>query len=146
MKQKLIDYFYKVAELTAELSTCIAHQVGAVLVKDGRIVAIGYNGTPPGVIHCNEIRWKDIGKSRHHIWSKDNELHAEQNLISFCAKNGLSTKGCHMFVTLSPCTECAKLILASGIQSVYFIEMYNKPELTGLNFLRENGVSVNQKG
>lgn len=143
----MIDYFFKVAELTSLLSTCCSQQVGAVLVKDNRIVAIGFNGTAPGESHCNEKfdlkNYKDYETFRndHHKWSRYNELHAEQNLISFCAKNGLKTKGCTLFVTLSPCIDCAKIIVASGIKDIYYINEYDKEN--GLNFLKENGISIN---
>ena len=138
MKQKMIDYFFKVAELTSELSTCQSKQVGAVLVKDKRILAIGYNGTPQGKSHCNSQVFTD--REKHHAWSLSNELHAEQNLISFCSKNGINTNKCDLFTTLSPCVDCSKMILASGIRQVFYINIYDK-DPAGLLFLKRNNVN-----
>jgi len=121
-----IEYFKKIALETENNSTCGRLHVGAVLVKDERIISIGWNGTLPGKIHCeNLFAKKKLTLATHHEWSLKNELHAEMNLLMFCAKNGIKTKGCEVFITVSPCMLCTKLIIAAGIKKVYFILQYN---------------------
>lgn len=139
MKQNKIDYFMRVATETAKLSTCVSKQVGAVLVRDNRIIAIGYNGVPSQRTHCNQIfDSKDFDRDKHHEWSLYNELHAEQNIISYCAKNGISIDNSILFVTLSPCINCAKLLLTSGVRMIYYLDIYDKEN--GLDFLHRNKV------
>lgn len=145
MNEKYIRYFINVCNETARLSTCASKAVGAILVRDKRILAIGYNGVPSGCQHCNKIHdpYKmmvgEIYRDMHHKWSQRNELHAEQNLIAFCAKNNVNTNNTTLFVSISPCKHCAKLILASGIGVVYYLKEYDK-DSTGLDFLRINNV------
>jgi len=140
-QSKFQKYFKNIAIETAKLSTCISKQVGALLVKDKRILAIGYNGTPKGTIHCNTLFTDEFDRDKHHKWSERHELHAEQNLIAYCSKNGIHTNNCILYITISPCINCAKLILASGITKVYYMEKYDlSPE--GITFLKENGINV----
>lgn len=143
MKDKMKNYFRSVCLETAKLSTCVSKQVGAVLVRDNRIISIGYNGVPAGSTHCNEVFDKDFDREEHHAWSFYNEYHAEENCISFCTRNGIKTEGATLFVTLSPCIHCAKLVSNVGIKSVYYIESYDK-DLSGLHFLKDRGIEVNQ--
>lgn len=152
------EYFIEVTKVTSKLSTCASKQVGALLVKDNRILAIGYNGVPAGHKHCNEIfNSKTIKLSKedadifnrrviefskeervqHSNWSTLNEIHAEQNLIAFCAKNGIKTDGAELYCSLSPCIHCAKIIYASGITKVYYLEEYDRDK-TGIEFLSKN--------
>jgi len=139
MKEKMINYFKNVVNETAKLSTCQSKQVGALLVKDNRILSIGYNGVPSGQKHCNEIKFKD--REEHHRWSELNEIHAEMNCIAFAAKNGIATKDTTLIVQLSPCINCAKLIVASEIKEVYYSEKYDKDKF-GIEFLQNCGVKV----
>lgn len=140
MKERMLDYFKKVVIETSNLSTCVSKQVGALLIRDDRIIAIGYNGTPKDKKHCCEVFDKNnFIRDEHHAWSNKNELHAEQNLISFCAKNGIKTEGTELFLTISPCVHCAKLIIATGITNVYYIEEYDKE--SGLTLLLENNIN-----
>lgn len=125
------EYFIEVAKLTSKRSICPRKQVGAVLVKDGRIIATGYNGVLPNEKH--ELAQNPDGSSA--------TIHAEANIIAFCARNGISTEGTILYVTLSPCDKCAELIVQSGIESVYYIEEYR--DTTGINTLIDNGVSIN---
>jgi dCMP deaminase len=141
MKHK---YFFNVALLTSSLSTCISKQVGAVLVKDNRIIATGYNGVASGKKHCNEIFTEPFNRELHHTWSIFNELHAEENLISLCAKNGIKTKNSKLYLTLSPCITCAKIILAAGISEVHYIKEYDK-DSEGLGFLEDNKIPCIKK-
>ena len=142
------ELFMQVANLISFKSTCARKQVGAVLVHDNRIISIGYNGTPSGMEHCCD-HFKDHDLSspefmeEHRIFSINNELHAEGNALAFAAKHGLETDECTMYVTLSPCTACAKLILSAGIKKVYYKERYDR-ETNGIDFLNKNGVLCEQ--
>jgi len=145
MKQKFINYFKSVVIETSKLSTCASICVGAVLVKDNRILAISYNGVAPGMKHCNKIfnsahlKASIKYREKHHYWSINNELHSEQNLISFCAKNNIHTNNASLFISISPCITCAKLIVAAGIKSVYYINIYDY-DGSGVKFLNLNNV------
>jgi len=141
MKKKFIDYFKKLTVETSKLSTCRSKQVGCLLVKDKRILALGYNGVPSGHIHCNKLFSEKFDRDEHHNWSNLNELHAEQNLISYCCKNGIKTKDCDFFISLSPCSHCAKLLLAAGIKNVYYLEEYDYG-LEGIDFLKNNKINL----
>lgn len=148
--------FIEVAEEFAEHSTCVKRQVGAVLVKDLRILSTGYNGTPSGFCNCKDVfedgpdkpSTKGIGykKSRsvyyfsHHEFAERFEIHAEQNCLSFAAKNGVSTDGCTLYVTTAPCVNCAKVIIASGIKKVVYKEIYKND--FGIQLLEEAGIEV----
>lgn len=150
--------FIKMAELVAEQSTCLRLQVGAVLVKDNRVISIGFNGTPTGQLHCEENfrkvyekeykdkfpTYEEFLASRtfydlHGKWSIENELHAEQNAISFAAKNGIATQGADVYVTWSPCVHCAKVIVSAGIKKVFYKNTYDRSQ-EGIFFLEKNGI------
>lgn len=143
MKDHWKKTFMDIAEIIAKKSTCIKFQVGSVAIKDGRIISIGYNGTAPGEIHCID-KWKDDKenfKKYHTEWSRNNEIHSEINLILFAAKNGISLNGCDLFVTMSPCIDCAKAIYTVGIKNVYYKEEFRVSD--GLKYL-ENRIYVEQ--
>lgn len=124
------DKFMKTAFLFADESKCVSHHVGAVIVKDFRIISIGYNGTPPGLPNCNEVFDPfEFDRETHHIWSKDNEIHAEMNAIAFAAKTNIETQGADMYVTVSPCNDCLKNISMTGIKNVYYLYLYDKIDL-----------------
>ena len=116
-------------------------EVGAVLVKNRQILATGYNGVPRGLVHCAErgcLRDQlGIPSGERHELCRG--LHAEQNAIAWAARHGVSVAGAEMHVTLSPCWECAGLIINSGIHRVVFLEEYRNPE--GIHRLREAGIS-----
>ncbi|WP_424244851.1 dCMP deaminase [Elusimicrobium posterum] len=150
--------FISMAQLVAEQSTCCRMHVGAVLVKENRVVSIGYNGVPSGQAHCEdcfeEIYSKDWAakypvkeeffKSRdfydaHGKFSNDNELHAEQNALLFAAKHGISTAGSTLYVTWSPCINCAKIIVTAGIEKVYYQSLYDRNQ-EGLVLLKNSGI------
>lgn len=139
--------FLHIAETFAKQSTCIKRQVGAVLVKDLRILSTGYNGTPAGFINCcdaftNEFGYLNGLKMTHHEFADMYEIHAEQNCLAFAAKNGISCKDTTLYVTTEPCVNCAKVIIASGVVKVVYRETY-KNDL-GLNLLKAAGVEVLQ--
>ena len=127
-EQKLHKTFMEVAKNISQLSNCVSHKVGAVLVKDNRIVSTGYNGTPPGFINCCDKfpNYSIDNREEHHNFSKKFEIHAELNTILCAAKNGISTNDCILYCTLQPCNECLKIICNSGIKTVYFDKFYDK--------------------
>lgn len=125
------EYFIEIAKLTSKRSICPRKKVGAVLVKDGRIIATGYNGVLPNEEH--EKAQNQDGTSA--------TVHAEANLISFCAKEGIPTNGTILYSTLSPCQKCAELVIQSGISEVHYIEEYR--DLEGVHTLVKNDVRVN---
>ena len=131
MKQKFIDAYMDVAERFAQLSSAKRLNVGAIVVKDDRIISIGYNGMPTGWDNCCE----DSNNK-----SKPEVLHAESNAIAKLAKSGESGLGASIFITHSPCIECAKLIYQSGISTVYYRNNYRSDD--GINFLTKSKVRV----
>jgi len=141
MKPKFLNYFKNVCLETSKLSTCISKQVGAILVKENRVIAMGYNGVASGEMHCNDIFDIDFKREEHIAWSILNEYHAEENLLLFCLREGISTKGCSIFISLSPCLNCSKLIANSGIKKVYYIEKYDRDD-RGLEFLNKRNIPV----
>ena len=137
-------YFKKVLKVTEGMSTCVMVSVAALIVKDGRIVSTGWNGTPKGADHCGDVfvfgRIPDIS---HHEWSAMNEIHAEQNAIGFAARSGVSTCGAEMYISISPCVSCAKQIIASGITCVYYDEVYARGEKrgdSGIELLKKHNI------
>ena len=132
MLKKRQDYaLIKTAEIWADLSRCLRSKVGAVIAKNGRIIATGYNGTPPG--YDNKCEDCD-GNTRPEV------LHAEENAIVFCARHGLSTEGCDLYTSLSPCPGCAKMIAAAGIKRVFYKRQYR--DLMGIELLEKLNVEV----
>jgi dCMP deaminase len=142
MKEKYIGTYMKVARLFAEHSSAKRKKVGAVIVKDDRIISIGYNGMPAGwnndcedlVVYGKEIEPSVFNNELTHEWkTKPEVLHAESNAIAKLAKSTESGKGATMFVTCAPCLECAKLIYQAGIKEIYYTEDYRKSD--GVDFL-----------
>lgn len=124
------DVFMKTAFLVASKSHCVSHHVGAVIVKDKRIITIGYNGTPPGLPNCSEhFDSLNFDREEHHKWSKDHEIHAEMNAIAFAAKHDVQVDGCDIYVTISPCNDCLKNLCMTGIKNVYYLYLYDKIDL-----------------
>ncbi len=131
------NYFVEILNVVKSQSTCSRLKVGAVLVKDGRIISTGWNGTVAGAKHCNQIK-----HTNHHEFSINNEIHAEANCIGYAARNGVKTEDTTLYVNISPCIHCAKLIKAAGISIVYYVEEYDNVEENGLKFLINSGVAV----
>ena len=140
MKIKFIQAYMDVAERFAQLSSATRLQVGAIVVKDDRIISIGYNGMPTGWDNCCEdvIREDEVGFQV--TKTKAEVLHAETNAIAKLAKSGESGLGATMFVTHAPCIDCAKLVYQSGITTVYYKNEYRSTQ--GLEFLNKSGVEV----
>jgi dCMP deaminase len=167
MKQKFIDLYMDWAKRSAELSHAERLHVGAVIVKDDTVISYGYNGMPAGWDNdCEDKVW-DSGAGgwldpdefeakypyegwhegaqrnvRYGLKTKPEVLHAESNAIAKLAKSNNSGLGADLFVTHSPCLDCAKLIYQSGIRRVYFNQNYRDD--AGIKFLEKSGVSVEQ--
>jgi dCMP deaminase len=167
MKEKFINYYMKMAEITAELSYAKRLQVGAVIVKNQQVIGTGYNGTPAGWDNdCENIEWCSAGgwlgaeeivegwpyegtyldtdgnemQGRYRLKTKPEVLHSEMNALMKVARSTESSDGATLFCTHAPCIDCAKAIYQAGINSVYFRNHYRDD--SGLNFLEKSGVSV----
>ena len=140
MKIKFIQAYIDVAERFAQLSSATRLQVGAIVVKDDRIISIGYNGMPTGWDNCCEdvIREDEVGFQV--TKSKIEVLHAESNAVAKLAKSSESGLGATIFVTHSPCIDCAKLIYQSGISNVYYKTSYRDDD--GIKFLKKSNVEI----
>jgi dCMP deaminase len=141
------DIYMQLAERLAERSHCVKAQVGAVLTKDTRIVSLGYNGPPAGTHNCDE-EFPEVGCPRDSKGSCSLALHAEQNAILYATKNNVSMQDATLYVTLSPCIACARVIFTIGIKKVFYMNSYAayKGLATdeGVEFLRRFGVEVIQ--
>lgn len=140
------DYFIGIARLVSERSTCLRRKVGAVLVKDKRILATGYNGAPSGIQHCEMTgclreKLKVPSGERHELCRG---LHAEQNAIIQSAYYGVSIKGSTLYITCHPCSVCAKMIINSGIKEIMIFEGY--PDALADEMLKEARISVKYIG
>jgi len=133
-RQKLYDFTYlKMAQVWGNLSYCKRKKVGALIVKENMIISDGYNGTPSG--------FENVCEDENHE-TKWHVLHAEANAISKVAGSTQNSKGATLYVTLSPCKECSKLIFQAGIKRVVYHQKYS--DTTGLDFLKKAGVQVEQ--
>lgn len=144
IKLKYIKYFATIAEETARLSSALKLQVGCVIVKDNRILSVGYNGTPSGWDNTCEhnIHHHELGTTTS--VTKAEVLHAETNAIAKLAQSSESGKDAILFCTHLPCMECAKLIYQSGITEVYYREEYKAAKGSGKEFLIESGITIAQ--
>lgn len=146
-KPSFDEIYMELAEKLAKRSHCVKAQVGAVLTKDTRIVSLGYNGPPAGTHNC-DIEWPENGCPRDSKGSCSLALHAEQNAILYATKNNVSMQDATLYVTLSPCIACARVIFTIGIKKVFFKDSYaNFKGLQndeGVDFLRRFGVEVIQ--
>ena len=148
MKQKFVDAYMDVAERFAQLSSARRLHVGAIVVKDDRIISIGYNGMPAGwdnncedeivVAVVDGVPQREIKELK----TKPEVLHAETNAIAKLAKSNESGMGATMFITHAPCLDCAKLIYQSGISSVLYRNSYR--DTGGITFLEKSGITVEQ--
>jgi dCMP deaminase len=141
MKQKWLDAFMDTAERFAQLSSATRLKVGAVVVKDNRIISIGYNGMPAGWTNeCEDKIYLDANKKVYELKTKDEVIHAEANAIAKLARDGESGSGSAMFCTHAPCVQCAKLIYGAGITKMFYRDSYRDED--GVNFLVKTGVEV----
>lgn len=140
MKDKFVFAFMDCAERFAQLSTATRAKVGAIIVKNNRIISIGYNGMPSGWNNDCEDTYDDNGVPI--VRTKPEVLHAETNAIAKVAQSSESSRGSELFCTHLPCMECAKLIHQSGIVTVYYREEYQAAKGTGKQFLIDSGIEV----
>ncbi len=145
MKPSYEEIYMELAEKLALRSHCVKAQVGAVLTKDTRIVSLGYNGPPAGTHNCDQ-EWPEHGCARDSKGSCSLALHAEQNAILYAVKNNTTIDGSTLYVTLSPCIACARVIYTMGIKRVYYKNSYaeykNISTDEGVEFLKKFGVEV----
>lgn len=163
MKLKYKKLYKSVLKEYQQFSKCARLKVAALLVNDGRILCCGYNGTPAGQVNCNELfkvedgchylrssideNWQAVTeadwKEMHHEFAEKNEIHAEMNCIAQGFRHGINVENTDLVISLQPCDNCAKLIVASGIKNVYFVDTYDRNS-NSINYLTSNGVSVEQ--
>lgn len=143
MRASWDEYFMEIAEIVKTRSTCLRRQVGAVIVKDHRIITTGYNGAPSGLKHCTEIggcerqRLNIPSGQRHELCRA---LHAEQNAIIQAAKLGISTDGGTAYITLQPCVICAKMLVNAGITRIVHKGEY--PDELSAQILEEAQIEI----
>ncbi|MGB9668199.1 MAG: deoxycytidylate deaminase [Thermosulfidibacteraceae bacterium] len=135
-------YFIEIAKLVATRSTCTRRKVGAVIVKDKRILSTGYNGPPSGLKHCIEVgcvREKlNIPSGERHELCRG--LHAEQNAIIQAAIHGVSVRDADLYCTTFPCVICTKMLINAGIRRIFYTEGY--PDNLSLEMLKEAGIEL----
>ncbi|MDF2533134.1 MAG: CMP/dCMP deaminase zinc-binding [Clostridia bacterium] len=134
------EYFMNIVDMVKTRSTCLRRQVGAVIVRDKRILTTGYNGTPTGLKHCGEVgclrdEMKIPSGERHELCRG---IHAEQNAIIQAAASGVSIQDSTIYVNLSPCILCTKMIINAGITRIVTREAYN--DALALKMLEESGI------
>jgi dCMP deaminase len=136
------EYFMEMASLVANRSTCLRRSVGAVLVRDKRILATGYNGAPSGLPHC-----LDIGCLRQQLNIPSGErhelcraLHAEQNALIQASLHGISVKDSILYSTTQPCVICAKMLINAGIREIVITEGY--PDKMAMDFLKQAKIKI----
>lgn len=132
MEERLIVAHLRVAKIYSELSYAERLKVGCIVVKEDSVVAIGYNGTPPG--WDNKCETSDGSSTLPHV------IHAEQNALDKLVRSGISSVDSDVFITHSPCMECAKRLIGAKVRSVYYNQVYRSEE--GINLLRQAGIKI----
>lgn len=157
--KKFNRFYIDVLNSLKTYSTCSRLQVAAILVKDSRILSSGYNGVAKGCCECNKMYARSSDgkilftnyltkhvtsmneaqyRKEHHEFADKYEIHAEMNCLGFALKNNTDISGAQLYLTTSPCLNCSKLIIVSGIKEVYFLEEYD--DISGVSYLLNNGV------
>ena len=148
-RPSLDDIYMDLAASLSKRSHCVKIKVGAVIAKDTRIVSLGYNGPPAGTHNCDE-EWPEEGCPRSSKGSCSLALHAEENAILYAAKNKVLLEGATLYLTLSPCLPCARMIFTTGIKKVFYKNSYAEYKGTsheeGIEFLKRFGVKVEKYG
>jgi dCMP deaminase len=124
--------FLNIAEEIAKDSKCVQLHVGAVLVKDQRIISTGYNGTPSKFKNCSDmfLEYNElVDRENHHKFSEQYEIHAELNAIIYAAISGISIKDCDIYITHQPCMNCLKMLCGAGVKHIYYRYPYDKAEI-----------------
>ncbi|MBO8434057.1 MAG: cytidine/deoxycytidylate deaminase family protein [Tyzzerella sp.] len=143
MRKSWDEYFMEIADIVKTRSTCLRRQVGAVIVKDNRIITTGYNGAPSGLMHCSDMGYCEREKlnipsgQRHELCRA---LHAEQNAIIQASHMGVSTNGATLYVTLQPCVICAKMAVNAGIVKIVYKGSY--PDELSMRILNEAKIEL----
>ncbi len=132
------EYFMELAQVVSKRSTCNRRSVGAVLVRDKRILTTGYNGSPPGLPHCHDEGCLLV--DGHCVRA----IHAEQNAIIQAAVHGIDIRGATCYVTSSPCVHCAKMLIGAGIVRIVYQDSYT--EQIGFDMARQAGVVMERFG
>lgn len=136
------EYFMSIARMVAMRSTCLRRSVGAILVKDKRILSTGYNGAPSGLKHCEEVgcvrQDASVPSGTRHELCRG--LHAEQNAIIQAAYHGFSIRGADLYCTNMPCVICTKMLINAGIRKVYYAEGYD--DALSEQLFEEAGIQV----
>ena len=139
------EIYINLASQLALRSHCVKMQVGAVIAKDTRIVSLGYNGPPAGTHNCDE-EWPENGCPRSEKGGCSLALHAEENAILYAAKNKVDLEGATLYLTLSPCLPCARMIYTTRIKKVIYLNSYSEykgfQQDEGVEFLKRFGVDV----
>lgn len=142
MRPSWDEYFMEITRVVASRSTCLRRQVGAIIVKDKRIIATGYNGAPQGLPHCSEtgcMRQKlGIPSGERHELCMG--LHAEQNALIQAALYGVSVEGGTLYATTQPCVLCSKMLINASIKTIVFDGPY--PDTLSLSLLKEAGIEL----
>lgn len=146
-RQKL---FLDILDRFAQESHCSRRKVACLAVKDNRIIATGINGTPSGWINCDSY-FKDYDldseefRSEHHEWSRLNEIHAEQALVTFAARNGITLEGCDIYCSLAPCKSCMLLLASLKPKRIFYKEEYDKSDIAYISeFFAKMGIEFLQ--
>ena len=129
--------FMEIAEIVAKRSTCGKRQTAALIVRDERIISMGYNGAPAGMPHCVDLA---IPAEIHYEWSRLHEVHAEINAIAYSARVGVPCQDAEMYTLLAPCSACAFAIVAAGIKKINYKLSYR--DTNGLQILEKCGVKI----
>jgi dCMP deaminase len=141
-----LTYFMDITQLVAKRSTCLRRSVGAVIVKDKRILSTGYNGAPTGIDHCTDVGClradMNIPSGERHELCRG--IHAEQNAIIQAAYHGVSIRNADLFCTNLPCSICAKMIINAGIKTIYYLSGYADP--MSREMLTQAGIQIIQTG
>ncbi len=139
------EYFLEIAKIVAKRSTCLRRHVGAILVKDKRILATGYNGAPSNIRHCLDVgcirERKNIPSGERHELCRG--IHAEQNLIIQAAYHGVPISNSILYCTNFPCSICAKMVINAGIVRIVYLEGY--PDPLSEELIKEAGIQVEKK-
>ena len=140
MRPSWDEYFLEIAKVVSGRSTCLRRQVGALIVKDKRILTTGYNGAPRNLAHCLDVGClrEEAGAESGHVHELCRGLHAEQNAIIQAAMHGVSIDGGVLYSTHQPCVLCSKMIINAGLEAIYYLEPY--PDELAERLLAEAGI------
>ena len=135
--------YLKMATELAKFSKCVSIQVSCLLVKNGRILSTGVNGTPKGWLNCSD-KFPKGRTDEHAAWSSTYEIHAELNAIIWAARSGIAIEKATAYITHSPCEQCTKNLIASGIGKIIYAEKYHRTKNQEIlnKFICENGIDI----